>query len=240
MQSKEKDWGICNGDICYGNPPLPWNLLATQEESFRFYSHDCTISAGLIEWQKMQLIPLSSLTHTHTPALTHLHHEGRIMASCLQFLNHIDPIFHLNFNSSIFFPKCFVSHLLSMHIFFIHRLSSVHLCPSISFLKKKPSIEGGGERCGVRAKDRRRLRRSGNMANGVTAVIVFAAIFCNFKPLRGHHKKHIKPLQTLSMDFLHGSAIYKTISTYNMVVWSPAMFSQITSSRAVVLQFLKS
>lgn len=53
-------------------------------------------------------------------------------------------------------------------------------------------------------------------------------------------KKHIKPLQTRSVDFLHGSAIYKTISTYNMVVWSPAMFSQITSSRAVVLEFLKS
>lgn len=151
------------------------------------------------------------------------------MASCLQFLNHnIGPIFHLHFNSSIFFPKCYVSHLLSMHIFFKNTPAKLSTFMFLYlFFKKETKHRGGGERCGVRAKDRRRLRRCGIMANGVTAVIVFAAIFCNFKPLRGNHKKHIKPLQTLSMDFLHGSAIYKTISTYNMVVWSPAIFSQI-------------
>lgn len=47
------------------------HLLETQEESFRFYSHDCTMSAGLIERQKMQLIPMISHTRTHTHTHTH-------------------------------------------------------------------------------------------------------------------------------------------------------------------------
>lgn len=59
--------GIYNSDICYGNPPFPWNLLETQEESFWFCSHDWTIVAGLIEWQKMPLIQLNACSiHMHT------------------------------------------------------------------------------------------------------------------------------------------------------------------------------
>lgn len=51
---------FCDSDVCYGNPSFLWNLLGTQEESFRLRSHDCTIFAGLIERQKMQLIPPSA------------------------------------------------------------------------------------------------------------------------------------------------------------------------------------
>ncbi len=76
--------GICKSGICYGNPPFPWNLLETQEESFWLCSHDCTISAGLIEWQNTQLMPLNACS-MHTQ---YLQPEGRKKkASCSQLLD---------------------------------------------------------------------------------------------------------------------------------------------------------
>ena len=67
---------IRNSNLCYGNPPFPRNLLGTLEESFGLCTHDCTICAGLIEWQKTQLIPtngcsINTHTHTHTPMHAH-------------------------------------------------------------------------------------------------------------------------------------------------------------------------
>lgn len=87
--------GICNSGVCYGNPLFPWNLLETQEESFWLCSHDCTIFAGLIEWQKTQLITLYTCS-THTHSTYSLRTEKK--ASCSQFL---DIASHTNFTSLI-------------------------------------------------------------------------------------------------------------------------------------------
>lgn len=46
------------------------------------------------------------------------------------------------------------------------------------------------------------------MPNGVRAVI-FTDLFLNVLTLHGHNLKHIKPLQTLSKDFLMGPPIYE-------------------------------
>lgn len=43
-------WGICYSDVCYGNPPFPWNLLEAQEESFWHRPHDCTHSLCRLDW----------------------------------------------------------------------------------------------------------------------------------------------------------------------------------------------
>lgn len=58
------------------------------------------------------------------------------------------------------------------------------------------------------ASDRRWLGSRGNMPNGVRAVI-FTSLFLNVLTLHGHNYKHIKPLQTLSKDFLMGPPIYE-------------------------------
>lgn len=78
-------WGFRYSDVCYGNPPFPWNLLETQEESFWLRSHDCTIFAGLIEWQKTQLIPLNTCNiRTHS---TYSLRAGEKKVSCWLFLD---------------------------------------------------------------------------------------------------------------------------------------------------------
>lgn len=62
--------------------------------------------------------------------------------------------------------------------------------------------------CDVRGKDTRWLESTGNLPNDAREVI-FTSVFLNVPTLHGHHYKHIKPLWTLSKDFLMGLHIYE-------------------------------
>lgn len=78
-------------------------------------------------------------------------------------------------------------------------------------LANKPSVafEHGGRRSMWRKRQKTAAGVGGIRLMVREQSLFFAAIFRNVRPLRGRRNKHIKPLQTLSMDFLCGSAIYK-------------------------------
>lgn len=83
---------ICYSDVCYGNPPFPWNLLETQEESFWLCSRLHNLCR--LDWITKDAAAYTTerMQHTHTRTQC-LQPEGRKKASCSQFL---DIVSHIN------------------------------------------------------------------------------------------------------------------------------------------------